>query len=115
MAVPVTVLTTLGELALSPKVQDFTAGLVKNVYGRIMPSKTDEAGAPEGSAAQATLTLETLADRLDELPTREELVTSFAVLQAELDRQNQFTRRILMLSAAIQTILLASIIVILLR
>lgn len=76
---------------MSPKVQRFATGLVKDVYGKIMPPQQPE-GEPGGAAAEQPLTLEELAERVSALPKRDELIASFAVLQAELEREQQRTR-----------------------
>lgn len=89
MALPPGVVGVLGELVMSPKVQDFATKLVKDVYGKIMPSQGS--GDESEGAEQKPRTLDDLAERIDELPTKQELITSFAVLQAELEREHRKT------------------------
>ena len=93
MVLPAGVITTLGELALNPKVQGFATNLARNIYGRIMPDRKDAASADK--ASPPALTLEDLSERIDQLPSREDLIAAFAVLQADIDRQHQQTRLIL--------------------
>ena len=108
MAVPPVLIAGLGQVAMNPKVQSFAGRLVKDVYGKIMPSK--KAAETENQEGQEEISLENVAERLNELPTREELVTSFAFLQAELDRQNKRTRMFIVIGLAIQlTILVTTI------
>lgn len=89
----------VAKLAASSAVQSAAIKVAGDVYGRIMaPGKTEPA-AHDAS-------LETVARRLDDMATREELVASFAALQAELDRRHQRTNILTAVVIAIQAILL---------
>ena len=102
MALPV-VAALVAKLAASSAVQSAAVKVAGDVYGRIM---TAEKRGPRAESAS----LDAIADRLDDLPTREELIASFAALQAELDRRHQ---RAIMLMAAIlgvQALILVAIV-----
>lgn len=104
MALPAGVVVALGELAMSPKVQDFAGKLVRDVYGKIMPSRKPrgESGKPERGKPAS---LEEIAARIDDLPTRDELTAAFAVLQAELEREQQIARNWLRAVFAMQVVI----------
>jgi hypothetical protein len=53
--------------------------IATDLYGRVMGAKSEDAAPPSA----------TVAELVADLPTREELVASFAVLQAELDRRHR--------------------------
>ena len=80
MALPA-VIALVGNLAGSSAVQSAALKIAGNVYERIM--------SPKPEAGSRKVSIETLADRLDDMPTRDELIASFAALQAELDRRHQ--------------------------
>ena len=107
MALPAGVIAALGELAMSPKVQTFATRLMRDVYGKIMPSAKpdEESGSPEARLP----TLADIARQLDETPTRDELITAFAVLQAELEREHRKTQKWLRLVFAGQIAVLLCI------
>jgi len=104
MALPPGVVGVLGELVMSPKVQDFATRLVKDVYGKIMPSQDSDEEIEKSERKPRTL--EDLAERLDELPTKQELIASFAVLQAELEREHRKTHSWLRAVFALQLLIL---------
>lgn len=108
MALPVGLLSLVGEAALNPKVQGFAVDLAKNVYGRIIPAKGDEADGIKPDDVEASL--DDVLLRLDEIPNREEIVATFSVLQADIDRQHQATRYWLMGIAALQTAIIGLLI-----
>jgi len=107
VALPPGVVVALGELALSPKVQEFATNLVKDVYGKVMPSKKTEEAADSSKTEPATL--ESLAMKIEDLPTRQELIASFAVLQAELERQHTASHRWLRAVVALQLAILVGL------
>jgi hypothetical protein len=88
---------------MSPKVQKFATKLLKDVYGKIMPS------GDSSESKKVPHSIEDLASRLDELPTRDELITSFAVLQAELEREHRQTRKWLIILSVIQLAIILSV------
>lgn len=101
MALPA-VAALVAKLAASPAAQTAVIKVAGDVYGRIMTPGKNE--APEHGA-----TLGGVARRLDEMATREELVASFAALQAELDRRHQRTNILIAAVIAIQAILLIAL------
>ncbi len=110
MAVPPALIVGLGQAALNPKVQGFAGRLVSDVYSKLMPSKDAEVTDEQNSLEEASL--DDILNRLNDMPTKEELATSFAFLQAELDRQNQKTR-VFIISGFMVHIILLSIIILL--
>lgn len=107
MALPAIVLTGLQHAAMNPKVQSFAGKLAKDVYGKIMPSKAIEViNDPDPSERP---TFEDIAEQIEAIATREELVASFAFLQAELDRQNQKTRIYITIAAGANIVVMTII------
>jgi len=98
MALPA-VAALVAKLAANSAVQSAAIKVAGDVYGRIMaPGKSET--ATHGAS------LETVSRRLEEIATRDELVASFAALQAELDRRHQRTNILIGAVLAIQAILL---------
>jgi len=105
VAIPPGLIAGLGQVAMHPKVQEFAGRLASDVYSKFMPSDL-EIEEDETIASEATL--EDVVERLDELPTKDELVTSFSFLQAELVRQNQKTRLFVVVGLAVQLAILVA-------
>ena len=101
MALPA-VAALVAKLAASSAVQSAAIKVAGDVYGRIMAPAKGETPAHGAS-------LDTVARRLDEMATREELVASFAALQAELDRRHQRTNILVGAVIALQAILLIAL------
>jgi hypothetical protein len=101
MALPA-VAALVAKLAATPAAQSAVIKVAGDVYGRIMTPAKSETGAHGAS-------LDTVARRLDEMATREELVASFAALQAELDRRHQRTNILVAAVIALQAILLVAL------
>ena len=119
MAIPPGIVTVLGGLAGNPKVQEFAVKLAGDVYGRIMPGRraavaVDLQGPGEPVIDQRAI-LSALSDRLDAVPTRDELVAAFAVLQAQLDRQHRKTRALLLVVAGLCLVLFVIVVALLVR
>lgn len=114
MAIPPGIVTVLGGLAGNAKVQEFAGRLASDVYGRIMPGRRTagqvaaKEALPVGHDDRAQLAQ--LAERLDAIPTRDELVAAFAMLQAELDRQHRKTRVLLLLVAGLCLVVLLTVV-----
>jgi len=93
MALPALVVAGAAKLIASQAVQaaaaDAAQKLARNVYGRIM----GERPATEGEAAGAPEP--PLSAMVADLPTREEIVAAFALLQAELDQRHKRTNVLL--------------------
>ncbi|HEX8401814.1 MAG TPA: hypothetical protein VF628_08945 [Allosphingosinicella sp.] len=100
MAIPIAVAAGAAKLLAIPGVkQAALAGAEKiaaNVYGRVMGEKSNSADAV------------TVAEAVAGLPTREEIVASFALLQSELDRRHRHTFYLLIGVAVLQLIMLTA-------
>ncbi len=101
MALPA-VAALVAKLAASSAVQSAAVKVAGDVYGRIMAPGKNETGTTGAS-------LDAVARRLDEMATREELVASFAALQAELDRRHQRATILIAAVIALQTLLLVAL------
>lgn len=112
MALPAIVLTGLKHAAMNPKVQNFAGRLAKDVYGKIM--SPDQKGASEDlhSIAIEPLTLDDMAERLEAVPTKEDLAASLGFLQAELDQQNRKTRRYIIAATIFNSAVIATLVLI---
>lgn len=107
MALPAGMIVALGELAMSPKVQEFATKLVKDVYGKIMPSGESEKST--SPVDPKPVTLESLSAKIEDLPTKQEIIASFAVLQAELEREHRTTQKWLRFVLALQLVWLVAV------
>jgi hypothetical protein len=88
MALPALVVAGAAKLIASQAVQaaaaDAAQKLARNVYGRIM-------GERPVTDAEAAGEPDPLSTMVADLPTREEIVAAFALLQAELDQRHKRT------------------------
>ncbi len=91
---------------MNPKVQEFAGRLASDVYGKFMRSDTDADEPGDDEDGEPQVSLEEVAERLEQLPTREELISSFSFLQAELVRQNQKTRLFVVCGLGLQLMIL---------
>ena len=98
MALPAAVVAGAAKLIASQAVQTAAAGaaekLARTVYGRVMSERPP---AAEPAAAEAPLQA-----MVADLPTREEVVAAFALLQAELDLRHRRTNMLLIGVALLQ-------------
>lgn len=93
MALPL-ILAGLGKAAANPAVQAGAARLLRDVYGRV------SAGSRNG---------ETVGPAASDLPTREEMMAAFALLQSEMDQQQRRTRGFLLGIGVVQLLMLAAL------
>lgn len=112
MALPAIVLTGLKHAALNPKVHSFAGQLAKDVYGKIM--SPDQKGASEDpdTITIESLSLDDIAERLEAMPTKEDLAASLGFLQAELDQQNRKTRLYIIAATIFNSALIATLVLI---
>ncbi len=98
MALPA-VAALVGKLAASSAVQSAATKVAGDIYERIM--------SPKQPSRREKVTLELLAERLDQTATREELIASFSALQAELDQRQNRTSLLIMAVIVLQMFLFA--------
>lgn len=102
MALPAVVIAGAAKLIASQAAQaaaaDAAQKLAKNVYGRIMGERPVPASELTGTPERP------LSAMVADLPTREEIVAAFALLQAQLDQRHKRTNYFLIGALVLQTV-----------
>ena len=113
MALPPLVIGTISTIAGHPKVREAAGRLASDVYGRVM-GRSKAAPQLEESASRGDerARLEQIYEKLEQLPTQEELAESFGILQAEIDRRLQLQYRLIIGFGGIAVALLAPLLVV---
>jgi len=107
MAVPPVVIAGLSQIAMNDKVQTFAGNLIKDVYGKIITPPEEPVDDIEDVEE---LSLQDVIDRVDNLPTREEMIVSFSVLQAEIETQQDRMKKFVAAGAVANILVLGSLI-----
>lgn len=112
MALPPLVIGTISTIAGHPKVQEAAGRLASDVYGRVMGrSKAPPQIEDRSERLDERARLEQIHDKLEKMPTQEELAESFGLLQAELDRRIQLQNRLIMAFGGTVVVLLSALLV----
>tara|TARA_R110001606_G_scaffold286231_1_gene434551 strand:+ start:1068 stop:1418 length:351 start_codon:yes stop_codon:yes gene_type:complete len=113
MALPPLVIGTISTIAGHPKVQEAAGRLASDVYGRVMGrSKGVKKLEDPGARVDERARLEQLHEKLEQLPTQEELAESFGLLQAELDRRMQLQNRLIIAFGGMTVFLLSALLLV---
>jgi hypothetical protein len=88
VAVPPLVVAGAAELLTNATVRRAGARLVSDVYGRLMRRKPGgPAAAADGAQLDPAEAVAQLSEAVADLPTREEIVAAFSLLQTEVDNR----------------------------
>lgn len=110
MALSPLVIGTISTIAGNRKVQETAARLASDVYGRVMRRSKAAPNLGEPSElVEERVALKQVQEKLEQLPSREELAVSFGLLQAELDRRLQLQNRLIILFGGISVALLSAL------
>jgi len=94
-------------------VQETAVRLASDVYGRVMGrSKTVPLLDEPSERVDERAMLEQVQEKLEQLPTREELAASFGLLQAELDRRLQLQNRLITIFGGVSVVLLSALLIV---
>ncbi len=108
MALPA-VVGLIGKIAAIPGVQQGATRIASDVYGRLMKRKEPAAEPAPLALAPEDKSHAAIIARLDDMATRDELIASFATLQAELDRRHQRTGLLLTILVVLQAVVIGAL------